>query len=388
MSMSNNVGIFDAFFESQQGGTQVTVRDLINIFTDHSIRPIIVCLGRENNSKHLPTHSIITIASKAFEYDLLSSKKDNRSKWFIYHLRRFFNKKLATQIAKVFSLEGVNHVLLQNLSVASYALPAILASEGLKVTVFCRDYEWIMPSTLLNTPKFHPLYIIRRIQSYRAKPYIQKYIANSKFMQKCMYNSLGNDIFCDVLYPILDTKLWKNQRIPSHIPKATLRCIYSGSLVPEKGIVRFLQQINILGISWLNISIYGKGPQRAEVETYCNSRITLHEHVDSKKMRDIFAEGDFTIVPSLWDEPFGRVAFESILSGCPVLATNRGGLTEQQEILPGVLLYDPDNIKMLKQQIIKMKEITQLFINPSQEVKKIQQKNLSVMSNLIQDILN
>lgn len=34
------------------------------------------------------------------------------------------------------------------------------------------------------------------------------------------------------------------------------------------------------------------------------------------------------VVPSRWQEPFGRVALEAIMLGTPVVATSRGGLTE------------------------------------------------------------
>lgn len=42
----------------------------------------------------------------------------------------------------------------------------------------------------------------------------------------------------------------------------------------------------------------------------------------------IFGSMDLLIVPSLWDEPFGRVSVEGIRSGIPVLVSRRGGLTE------------------------------------------------------------
>jgi glycosyltransferase involved in cell wall biosynthesis len=48
-----------------------------------------------------------------------------------------------------------------------------------------------------------------------------------------------------------------------------------------------------------------------------------------------------TIVPSLWPEPFGRVAVESLACGTPVVVADRGGLREIPE--PGVsgLVVDP-----------------------------------------------
>jgi glycosyltransferase involved in cell wall biosynthesis len=42
----------------------------------------------------------------------------------------------------------------------------------------------------------------------------------------------------------------------------------------------------------------------------------------------LFSNADVTIVPSLWDEPFGIVAIESLAAGCPVIASAVGGLAE------------------------------------------------------------
>src|SRR5690348_9870036 len=37
---------------------------------------------------------------------------------------------------------------------------------------------------------------------------------------------------------------------------------------------------------------------------------------------------DILVVPSVWDEPCGRVVIEAMATGCPVLASRAGGLPE------------------------------------------------------------
>jgi Glycosyl transferases group 1 len=44
--------------------------------------------------------------------------------------------------------------------------------------------------------------------------------------------------------------------------------------------------------------------------------------------RDIFARTRILVVPSVWEEPGGRVAAEALLNGVPPLVSNRGGLQE------------------------------------------------------------
>jgi glycosyltransferase involved in cell wall biosynthesis len=47
--------------------------------------------------------------------------------------------------------------------------------------------------------------------------------------------------------------------------------------------------------------------------------------MDSSKFFEMI---DVLIVPSLWNEPFGRVVLESILHKKPVIASNMGGIPE------------------------------------------------------------
>ena len=71
------------------------------------------------------------------------------------------------------------------------------------------------------------------------------------------------------------------------------------------------------------------------------------------------------IVPSRWEEPFGRVALESLACGVPVIVTNRGGLPEivtesvygyvvEPQVGPVVAAVE----KLLKNQITLKKAIS------------------------------
>lgn len=66
--------------------------------------------------------------------------------------------------------------------------------------------------------------------------------------------------------------------------------------------------------------------------------VTLHPPTDD--MRGIYARTGVLMVPSRWEEAFGRVAAEAQFSGIPVLASRRGGLAEA--VGDGGVLIDPD----------------------------------------------
>jgi len=50
-------------------------------------------------------------------------------------------------------------------------------------------------------------------------------------------------------------------------------------------------------------------------------------HQSSTQLREMYSTADVSIVPSR-REPFGLVAIEALACGCPVIATNQGGLTD------------------------------------------------------------
>jgi glycosyltransferase involved in cell wall biosynthesis len=59
-----------------------------------------------------------------------------------------------------------------------------------------------------------------------------------------------------------------------------------------------------------------------------------------KDMRNLYGKCKILLVPSIWEEAYGRVAPEAQISGIPVVASARGGLPEA--VGPGGVLVDPD----------------------------------------------
>ena len=47
-----------------------------------------------------------------------------------------------------------------------------------------------------------------------------------------------------------------------------------------------------------------------------------------KKVLDLLDKTSISVVPSKWEEPFGRTALESTSRGCATIISNRGGLPE------------------------------------------------------------
>ena len=104
---------------------------------------------------------------------------------------------------------------------------------------------------------------------------------------------------------------------------------FVGRLSPEKGVSVLLQAWNRMDVP-LPLKIVGDGPQADEVRRAAasDSRIQWHGHCPPERVQQIVGDAEFLIIPSIWHEPFGRVAIEALAAGTPIVASRIGGLTE------------------------------------------------------------
>jgi glycosyltransferase involved in cell wall biosynthesis len=110
--------------------------------------------------------------------------------------------------------------------------------------------------------------------------------------------------------------------------------LFVGRLVQEKGVdtaVRALLCLHDRGLR-KHLTVCGEGPYQGRIAEEVQE-LELEEHVtfkgwtSSSTLADLYRGAEATIIPSR-RENFGIVAIEAIASGCPVVATNVGGLPE------------------------------------------------------------
>lgn len=104
--------------------------------------------------------------------------------------------------------------------------------------------------------------------------------------------------------------------------------IYVGRLTSEKNPGLALKLANARPN--FRILVVGDGPLREELESQSKSlpNVTLAGHLDSRDVMRSVARAKLLIAPSAWNEPFGRVAAESLSVGTPPIVADRGGLPD------------------------------------------------------------
>ena len=73
-----------------------------------------------------------------------------------------------------------------------------------------------------------------------------------------------------------------------------------------------------------------------------------------KDIKSYVTDLDILVVPSIWDEPFGRTALEGMALGLPVIATRVGGLPEVIEDGSSGLLFEKNDIEAMAQAMVRL----------------------------------
>jgi UDP-glucose:(glucosyl)LPS alpha-1,2-glucosyltransferase len=115
--------------------------------------------------------------------------------------------------------------------------------------------------------------------------------------------------------------------------------LFVGRLIPEKGVDELFDALRPVARElpdW-RVKIIGRAPERhrsryqralRELKILWGERLDLMESVPHAEVMQAYACAAITVVPSRWQEPFGRTALEALAGGSAVIASRSGGLPE------------------------------------------------------------
>ena len=194
------------------------------------------------------------------------------------------------------------------------------------------------------------------ISNHTKKTYVEKGIASDKI--EVLHNAIDTNYFsiCDESY----AKAVSENR--------TKRVLYMGRLCPPKGIEVFIEAakkileqgqkqqhdfvFDILGqVRGAEVDkSYGQHLKQ-QAGHYLGKDITFSGHTASV-LNDLH-NADLVVVPSLWQEPFGRVIIEAMACGVPVVASEVGGIPEILKPEFSNMLVPPNEPGILSESILQ-----------------------------------
>lgn len=150
---------------------------------------------------------------------------------------------------------------------------------------------------------------------------------------------------------------------------------FVGTLYPMKGPHILVQAFNEMPEN-CRLLVYGYGNQEYEKRLREGAKhpgISFRGAYKIESISRILQGIDVTVIPSVWEEPFGVAATNSLSLGVPVIASNTGGLKEIIQEGKNGYLFERNNPKCLLEKMLAIAE------NPA-ILKKLDKKSFSQKS--------
>lgn len=113
-----------------------------------------------------------------------------------------------------------------------------------------------------------------------------------------------------------------------HTESSRLRLGYLGRIEKPKGFDFLLQALLKLNHQDWELKIGGRVTDEKKADLRSRYPLPNVSYLGFIKPEDFFSQIDVLIVPSLWQEPLGRIVLEAYAYGVPVIGSNRGGIPE------------------------------------------------------------
>jgi glycosyltransferase involved in cell wall biosynthesis len=122
--------------------------------------------------------------------------------------------------------------------------------------------------------------------------------------------------------------------------------LIAGRISPEKGIEDGVAAARLAGLEPLAVGGDYDPAYRARL-----AGVEIRPPLPRRELWRLMAECAVTLMPVKWEEPFGLVAAEAQVAGCPVAAYARGALPEVVGEGAGGFLAQPDDVEDLARAI-------------------------------------
>mgnify|MGYP000657171140 FL=1 len=181
----------------------------------------------------------------------------------------------------------------------------------------------------------------------------------SKWVQKKFFEGLDSKKSkkCSVIYPAI-------KRL-NKLPKKDNIITFIGKLNKSKGYdLAGVAVVNILN-KYKNWKAIFAGNEEREKYNFSHKNLKIYRWLSHGKILKLLKKSSICLVPSVWDEPFGRISMEASICGNAVILSNKGGLSETSKYHIKLKNLHVNNI---------IKEINNLILD-KKKLSKLQKKS-------------
>ena len=198
---------------------------------------------------------------------------------------------------------------------------------------------------------------------------VDKIIFVSRWVQNRFFTNIDRKLMnkTEIVYPSIhkENKIYKKNKKITFVGKLNESKGYD---IYKDAVIKILDEFN----DWKAYSIGDESRERPKISHINHKELGFLKH---KKVLQFLNKSEIVVVPSRWEEPFGRTALESSSRACATIISNKGGLPETTDDC--IILKKLDSTELYK-------ELKKLITNQKLR-KRIQIKAFRNVKHLIID---
>ena len=226
---------------------------------------------------------------------------------------------------------------------------------------------------------------------------VDKIIFVSRWVQNRFFTNIDRKLMnkTEIVYPSIhkENKIYKKNKKITFVGKLNKSKGYD---IYKDAVIKILDEFN----DWRAYSIGDESRERPKISHINHKELGFLKH---KKVLQFLNKSEIVVVPSRWEEPFGRTALESSSRACATIISNKGGLPETTDDC--IILKKLDSTELYKElkklitnqklrrriQIKAFKNVKHLIIDNSKFIDQIrrntfQKFNLNFIKNKLRII--
>lgn len=345
------------------GGAEIILKEHVNALKQQGVEVSVLSIGSNSGLIKDEVEGVRVwragIKNLYFHHSLTRPKGWQRMLW---HTRDVYNPFMKSYVRQVVEIERPDLASCHNVTGWSVAAWDALTECGVPIVQVLHDQYLLCPRSTMfrdNAPCSRQCLRCRMMRLPHASKsnQVRAVVGVSRFI---LDKLLRHGYFRDTPIKEFIHNARKFPFNPASLPHrdddGTLVFGFIGNLAPNKGVESLFDAFT--GTTAPNWRLLVAGTGMVDYDLMLRSRYTDHRicFLGYCNPEDFFTNVDVTVVPSLWEDTFPGVVFESMLFGVPVIGSQRGGIPEM--ITSGVtgLLFEPDQQNSLVNAMRKMEK--------------------------------
>lgn len=338
------------YYPDQVGGAEMSVQLLAEGLVQQGHDVSVVCLSRGLSPRFERVKGVKVFRIKLFNlYWPFGKVKAGPVARLVWHILEIFNPVMVWRFSSIVKTVRPDIVHTNNVHGFSTGIWVYLSIKRLPIVHTIRDYALMCSrgslyraekrceslcldcKLLCRVKRKHTRHVstVVGISQYVLDRHIKQKFFTGRHTEIVVHNSVADSV------QLID-------KIHCQQSKHEFVFGFIGRLVAEKGVMDLVSSFNRLRQQYADIALVIAGVGNDEYESILKEAsgesIEFLGHVDPQTF---YKSVNAVVVPSLWDEPFGRTVAEALAAGCAVICSNRGGLPELANGRANCQIFDP-----------------------------------------------